>query len=434
MPVVRSQRRVPLQRPAGQPRPTALAIALCIVALCTVGFTGGSPRTVPGHDTGALASGPAPRRGLFSLPTTAPISPPSAPSAPGALGTPDAPKTGTVRQAVRAMSMDAPIQGGLTAHQEQAVSARVLHRHLDPEAVPRSAHWSATMGRSAVARARSWLGMPYSWAGGNASGPTPGRCEPGNGGDLDCHVVGFDCSGLMVYAWGPYASLPHLAEAQRDVGGFRPTLDQLRPGDLVFFAGYLPGGTGHVAIYAGDGTVIEAPQSGSVVRSSPLADLMAHDGSYRGAVRPLTTPAPRVADPRRAVPSAGGTVVLHGAHLAGVDMVLVGKVAVRRFGTHSDSTIVFHAPAHAPGPVAVTVSTPWRARSHPATLVYAKPPPAPRKPAPRTPAPRTPAPRSSPAASTTPTTPTTPPAPTTTPTPTPTGSTGPSSGGSTPAG
>ncbi len=272
--------------------------------------------------------------------------------------------------------MDAPIQGGLTALQEQALSARLARAQQSPATAPQSEYWTPAMGRSAVARAESWLGMPYSWAGGNASGPTLGQCEPGSGGDLDCHVVGFDCSGLTMYAWGAYMSLPHLAAAQQDAGAFHPTLKQLLPGDLVFFSGYLPGGTGHIAIYIGHGMVIEAPQSGAVIQRAALADLIAQDGVYRGAVRPLTGQTPVLATPRVAVPAAGGTLTLRGTHLAGVDAVHLGGATVRRFVQHSDSVIVLRAPAHDEGTVAVTVSTSWQAQSRPVTLTYARPRPA----------------------------------------------------------
>ena len=279
------------------------------------------------------------------------------------------------RLAVHPMSMDEPIQGGLTAHQEQTLSARLSRTHQTPAAAPQSDYWTPAMGRSAVARAQSWLGMPYSWAGGSPSGPTQGRCEPGTGGDLDCRVIGFDCSGLTMYAWGAYVSLPHLAAAQQDAGGFHPTLERLRPGDLVFFSGYLSGGTGHVAIYTGHGIVIEAPQSGAVIRRSALADLIAADG-YRGAVRPLTGPTPTLTGPRVGLPAAGGMLTLHGRHLASVAAVHLGGATVRRFARQSDSAIVFRAPAHADGRVALTVSTSWGARSRPVTLTYAQPRPA----------------------------------------------------------
>lgn len=310
--------------------------------------------------------------------------------------------------AATTMSMDAPIQHGLTAHQEQAISARLLERHQDAGAAARSQYWTPAMGHTAVVRAESWLGMPYSWAAGSASGPTSGRCEPGSGGDLDCHVVGFDCSGLMMYAWGAYASLPHLAATQLGAGAFHPTLKQLQPGDLVFFAGYLPGGVGHVAIYTGHGMVIEAPESGSVIHRAALSSVLAGDGAYRGAVRPLTGATPTLSVPRTAVPSAGGIVTLSGRHLGAVDAVHFGGATILRFTRHTDSVISFRAPAHRAGALAVTVSTSWKAQSSPVALTYARPvthikttpttsapkSTGPRSTAPKTTAPTTPVPKS----------------------------------------
>ncbi len=280
------------------------------------------------------------------------------------------------RKVVHTLSMDAPIQGGLSAHQEQALSARLISSHQDVTPAATTTSWTPAMGLTAVARAESWLGMPYSWAGGSASGPTPGQCAPGTGGDLDCHVVGFDCSGLTMYAWGAYTSLPHLAAAQRNAGLFHPSLTQLLPGDLVFFSGYLPGGTGHVAIYTGHGLVIEAPQSGEVTRRAKLSDLISSDGTYRGAVRPLTGQTPTLTAPAVTISPAGGTVTLHGANLAAVTAVHIGKVTVQKFVQRSTSAIVLLAPAHPKGKVAVTVSTSWLAQSQPVTLTYAKPRPA----------------------------------------------------------
>lgn len=414
MPDIRSRREVSSRGSARHSWLLALVVFVTSVAISGAASPDGSPRAaaraVPAQNLGPLVSGAAALRGNDSA--AAPAATKAAAPASGALP----------RAAVRTMSMDAPIQSGLSAHQEQALSARLLSAHQIAATAPQSEYWTPAVGRSAVARAESWLGMPYSWAGGNAFGPTPGRCDPGAGADLDCHVVGFDCSGLTMYAWGAYVSLPHLADAQRDAGAFHPTLKQLLPGDLVFFSGYLAGGTGHVAIYAGDGMVIEAPQSGSVIRRSALAEVMAQDGVYRGAMRPLTGETPTLTAPRVAVPPAGGTVTLRGAHLASVDTVHLGGVAVRQFVQHSDSAIVFRAPAHHHGTVAVTVSTVWQAQSRSVTLTYAQPRPAtpatsPTAPAsPSAPAPASPTAHASPTAPASPSTaPTAPPTSTTAP-------------------
>lgn len=131
----------------------------------------------------------------------------------------------------------------------------------------------------------NWQGEPYAWAGGNAGGPTYGVCA-GDGAWNDCHIVGFDCSGLSLYAWAPFTSLAHYTVTQYNQGSYHPSTGNLLPGDLVFwsFNGSLSG-VHHVAIYIGNGNVIQAPQSGDIVRVTPLWDV---SSGYYGATRPLT--------------------------------------------------------------------------------------------------------------------------------------------------
>jgi peptidoglycan DL-endopeptidase RipA len=145
-------------------------------------------------------------------------------------------------------------------------------------------HWNADIGRRAAQRALQWLGEPYAWAGGNASGPTYGVCA-GDGAFNDCNVVGFDCSGLVMYAW---AQLPlaHYAATQYLQGSVHPNVSSLMPGDLVFWSSNgTVGGIHHVAIYIGGGNVVQAPESGDIVRVTPLGQV---SGGYFGATRPAT--------------------------------------------------------------------------------------------------------------------------------------------------
>jgi cell wall-associated NlpC family hydrolase len=102
-------------------------------------------------------------------------------------------------------------------------------------------------GTDVVAVAKRYLGTPYQWGG---SGPG-----------------GFDCSGLVAFAYGQLGiSLPHYTGALWNVG--RPvSSDRLEPGDLVFFHGL-----GHVGIYVGHGRFIHSPQTGDVVKISSLSD------------------------------------------------------------------------------------------------------------------------------------------------------------------
>jgi cell wall-associated NlpC family hydrolase len=151
---------------------------------------------------------------------------------------------------------------------------------------PSGGHWSPQAGQAAVNRAMHYLGWMYSWAGGNAYGPTFGVCA-GDGAWNDCHIRGFDCSGLTLYAWAPYLSLPHFSAAQYyAAGSVHPSISSLMPGDLVFWSSNgSVSGIHHVAIYIGNGNVLQAPQSGSVIQITPV--LQVSWGLF-GATRPLT--------------------------------------------------------------------------------------------------------------------------------------------------
>jgi cell wall-associated NlpC family hydrolase len=151
---------------------------------------------------------------------------------------------------------------------------------------PRRGSWTAAMGQSVAWRALLAIGTPYAWAGGNAAGPTTGVCASGPARH-DCQVRGFDCSGLSLYGWAPYLALPHLASAQySDAGHLHPAPTDLLPGDLVFWSSNgRVAGIHHVAVYVGDGNVVQAPQSGDIVRVTPLGSV---DSGYFGATRPLS--------------------------------------------------------------------------------------------------------------------------------------------------
>jgi cell wall-associated NlpC family hydrolase len=130
--------------------------------------------------------------------------------------------------------------------------------------------------QAAIDAAMAYRGTPYAWGGGGTRGPGPGL-------DPDEGVIGFDCSGLTQYAYGQagisiarnsraqYASLPKVST------------DDLRPGDLIFWATDVsaPDTIHHVAIWLGGDRILEAPQSGSVVKISGM-----RWRGYAGAVRP----------------------------------------------------------------------------------------------------------------------------------------------------
>jgi cell wall-associated NlpC family hydrolase len=95
----------------------------------------------------------------------------------------------------------------------------------------------------AINYARQQLGKPYKYA---ATGPNS-----------------FDCSGLTMRAWGAAGvSMPHFSGAQANMFPQVP-LNALQPGDLVFRPG-------HIGLYIGNGMMIHAPQTGDVVKISPI--------------------------------------------------------------------------------------------------------------------------------------------------------------------
>lgn len=135
---------------------------------------------------------------------------------------------------------------------------------------------SASAARTAIDAAMEYLGTPYAWGGGGTRGPGPGM-------DPDEGVIGFDCSGLTQYAYGQAGiSIPRNSRSQY-AGLPKVSSDDLQAGDLVFWGSDAgdPGSITHVALYLGGGKVVQAPESGDVVRVSSM-----WWRNYVGAVRP----------------------------------------------------------------------------------------------------------------------------------------------------
>lgn len=125
-------------------------------------------------------------------------------------------------------------------------------------------------------RALSQRGVPFSYGGGDASGPTRGSGTAANAVGLDRaghvvgldpvqNIVGFDASGLMVYAFaGVGIKLPRSSGEQYKVG-YKVTPAQALPGDLIFYG---PEGTQSVALFLGNGQMLEATDP--VVQVTPV--------------------------------------------------------------------------------------------------------------------------------------------------------------------
>jgi resuscitation-promoting factor RpfA len=125
-----------------------------------------------------------------------------------------------------------------------------------PKVAPKTSA-TVTAAARAVAYARAQLGKPYVY----------GAEGPGS----------FDCSGLTMRAWGAAGvKIPRTSSAQW--AGLRHVpYSERRPGDLIVFYS----GASHVAIYIGNGKVIEAPHPGAVVRVAKVSE-----NPLLGVVRP----------------------------------------------------------------------------------------------------------------------------------------------------
>ncbi|MFD4555242.1 NlpC/P60 family protein [Streptomyces sp. NPDC058469] len=161
-----------------------------------------------------------------------------------------------------------------------------LPRFQGPSLIQVSGSGSAA---DALRKAVGRIGTPYAWGGGGPNGPSRGFCDGTNGylnGDcVASSTIGFDCSGLVQYAFAPKVNLPRTAAAQYGATSDRAvSRSDLKPGDLLFWSHGGSGSIYHVAIYAGDGNVVQAPRTGRDVELAPLTSAMP-ERDYYGATR-----------------------------------------------------------------------------------------------------------------------------------------------------
>ncbi|BBZ13975.1 NlpC/P60 family peptidoglycan-binding protein RipD [Mycobacterium branderi] len=144
-----------------------------------------------------------------------------------------------------------------------------------------------------IQRALSQRGVPYVYGGGNASGPTNGVRQsansvpgvstvpragtypgtptlPGAATVPNAGTVGFDASGLVQYAFaGAGIKMPRTSGQQCNVGRKVPPA-QARRGDLICYG---PGGSQSVAIYLGNGQMIEATEPAVTVSAARTTNM-----------------------------------------------------------------------------------------------------------------------------------------------------------------
>lgn len=102
-------------------------------------------------------------------------------------------------------------------------------------------------GAAVIRAGERYLGVPYKWGGTDPSS-------------------GLDCSGFVQRVFADLGvDLPRVSVDQSRQGTPVASLDEARPGDLVFWNGdgRRPN---HIGIYAGDGRMLVAPRTGDVVR------------------------------------------------------------------------------------------------------------------------------------------------------------------------
>ncbi|GAA1838979.1 C40 family peptidase [Actinomadura bangladeshensis] len=147
---------------------------------------------------------------------------------------------------------------------------------------PKSGNLPASNGQVMTARqvqtvikaAYTRLGWPYVW-----------------GGESEAEG-GYDCSGLMQYAFAKAGiRLPRVAADQARAGWVIP-YSKAEPGDMLIWANdpTAPGYISHIALYLGNGKMIAAPRTGTVVQVQKV-----YTRNMRGAVRVSPKTAAKVA-------------------------------------------------------------------------------------------------------------------------------------------
>lgn len=145
---------------------------------------------------------------------------------------------------------------------------------------------TSTSGSAVVTDARRYLGVPYVWGGTDPS-------------------KGLDCSGLTQQVYGDLGiDLPRVSRDQANVGTPVASLADAQPGDLLFFGSPIH----HVAIYEGNGMMIEAPHTGQSVKEIKVADFGEPVSTIRRVLGSSADTSARVAAGSAAGSSVGSAV------------------------------------------------------------------------------------------------------------------------------
>lgn len=182
---------------------------------------------------------------------------------------------GIVAQEVQGSAFGGRYQAWMGA--ADTVVGAVLHIACTGSAGTVSVAGDSPQAKKVIEAAAKWINKaPYVWGGGTAAGPSGSAVGPSG----YIGKPGFDCSGLVLYAFAQVGiTLPHASGVGgqytivKQAGGFTTNIVKLKPGDLVFFAG--SDGTmtnpGHVGIYIGHDKMIDAEQTGTLVAVDPVS-------------------------------------------------------------------------------------------------------------------------------------------------------------------
>lgn len=165
---------------------------------------------------------------------------------------------------------------------------------------------STTTADAVIAEAKKYVGMPYVWGG---SSPADG---------------GMDCSGLLQYVYGKYGvDLPRVSADQARAGVEVGSLAEARPGDLVAWDNSSRNvGADHIAMYLGDGMILDAPRTGLDIRIISIEDAGLGTPDY---IRRVLPDSPVTSSGPVAAPSSTSSV-------AGVPYADLFNAAGRQYG------------------------------------------------------------------------------------------------------
>ncbi|MGC4996153.1 MULTISPECIES: NlpC/P60 family protein [unclassified Streptomyces] len=140
----------------------------------------------------------------------------------------------------------------LTAKEKQQLAAEQQRADRSSSERVQLGNAAPSSGRAGAAfsAAQGKIGTPYVYG---ATGPSS-----------------YDCSGLTSWAYAQAGvSIPRTSEAQANIGTRIYSTSDLQVGDLVFFFNDIH----HVGLYAGNGQILHAPRTGTVVRYESMSTI-----------------------------------------------------------------------------------------------------------------------------------------------------------------